>query len=319
MLNYHFPVLKKEVLNYWLGPKTLKKEKIILIDATCGEGGHSLAILEKAKKEKWLKKLTLLCFDADKEIIKRAKKRLIKFQKNIIFVNANFNNLDKKLKKLKVFKIDGILLDLGVSMYHYKFSTRGFSLMNNEPLDMRLDKKQKLTAAEIINYFSELELTNIFKFFGEEKWSKKIAQKIISEREIKKIESSQELADIISKAIPVKFHPKHIHPATRIFQALRIVVNKELDNLQKLLEMVPEIINPNGRILVISFHSLEDRLVKNYFKKLVTDKTDQIYGQVIEPAPYVLITKKPVIADVKELSENVASRSAKLRIIEKNN
>jgi 16S rRNA (cytosine1402-N4)-methyltransferase len=320
MKKYHYSVLKNEVLNFLVNSEILVNPPvgvIILVDATCGEGGHSEAILEKAQKEGWLNKLKLICVDADSEILERAQKRLQKFAKNIIFVNANFIDLKKELAKLKIKKIDGILLDLGISTYHYKAFGRGFSFSDQESLDMCLDKTQKLTAAKIVNNYAEQELINIFKEYGEEKWSKRIAQKIIQFRANKKIEASVELAEIVAQAVPRRYWPKHIHPATRVFQALRIVVNSELENLQKVLINSADILNPQGRILVITFHSLEDRIVKKYFKSLNFDKRDDIYGKVVEMAPFSMVVKKPVLANLIELTENPASRSAKLRVIEK--
>lgn len=328
METYHYPVLEKEVLNYWINPKILANllvgKKIFLVDATCGEGGHSLAILKKAKHEGWLNKLKLICLDADKEILGRAQTRLKEFSKNIIFANTNFINLTKIINDLNLKKVDGILFDLGISTFHYKISGRGFSFAKNEILDMRIEKNpkfkiqnSKLTIREILNNWSEEELRAIFKNYGEEKWAKRIAQKIVAVRVKKEIKTSFELAEIVARAIPKKFWPRRIHPATRVFQALRIVVNSELENLQKVLIEAKNILNSRGRILVISFHSLEDRIVKKYFRKLNLDKRDEIYGKIVQEAQFDILTKKPILVSSSELVKNPASRSAKLRIIEK--
>lgn len=310
----HLPVLKNEVLNFWVNSEISKKDNIILVDATCGEGGHSLAILQKAKKEKWLNKLQLICFDQDEEILTKAKIRLKEFQ-NIIFINANFINLKDELSKININKADGILFDLGISNFHYKESGRGFSFTKNEDLDMRLDKNQNITATRILNEWSEDELENIFRAYSEEKFSKRIAEFVVKYRPIN---TTKKLSELVSAAIPTKFHYKHIHPATKIFQALRIAVNNELENLSLGLEQAVDLISENGHILVISFHSLEDRIVKNKFKEISIGKKDEIYGAVIEPAQFKTLTHKPIVATITETKNNPASRSVKLRIAEKN-
>jgi len=315
---YHYSVLKNEVINFWINPKVLEKSQIILVDATCGEGGHSLAILEKAKKDNWLNKLKLICMDQDEEILNKAKVRLQKFKKNIIFINVNFINLEDELAKLNIKKIDGILFDLGISNYHYKKSNRGFSFINNELLDMRINLKQDLTAGRIVNQWGGKELKEIFKTYGEERFSPRITKFIIERRKVKPIKTSIELAEIIKKAIPRKFWPKHIHPATKVFQALRIAVNNELENLSLVLEKATNLLNQNGRILVISFHSLEDRIVKNIFKEKSATEKDLIYGSDISEPLIKILNRKPIISRKKEKNENPASRSAKLRVAEKN-
>ena len=314
---YHYPVLKNEVLKFWVNTILLTKKEIIIVDATCGEGGHSLALLEKAQKENWLLKLKLICLDQDQEILKLAKKRLTKYKNNTIFINANFKDIELEMEKLGIKKVNGILLDLGISTYHYKKSGRGFSFNKSEPLDMRLDKNQKLTAEVIINTWNEKDLEKIFKDYGEERFSRRIARFITEKRKLMSIKTSHELAEIIKSAIPRKFWPKHIHPATKIFQALRIAVNQELENLKQSLEKIINILTPKGRILVISFHSLEDRIVKKYFKNLNLDKLDDIYGRIMEEAPFDILTKKPICASSVELAQNPASRSAKLRIVQR--
>jgi len=363
MAKYHFPVLKNEVVNFWINSAFFKKNKIVLLDATCGEGGHSLAILKKAQKLGFLEKLKIICLDADAEILKHAQKRLNRFSDNLIFINDNFVNIDKILADLKIEKLDGALADLGISMFHYKKSGRGFSLLGDEELDMRLtkfpacsvlrsnsgrqipttpdsqdelarlqrfaqqfgqvnrcgrdSKSQNINAKYIINNWGQKELEEIFKNYGEEKWSKRIAQKIVAKRKNEEIKTASQLAQIVKEAIPAKFQPRHIHAATRVFQALRIAVNNELSNLEKFLKIIPTYIAHNGHILIISFHSLEDRIVKQNFKSLTLDRHDEIYGRVIEKAQFENVVKKPIFPGDEEVEENSASRSAKLRIIRK--
>ncbi len=288
----HIPVLLKEVVAV-LDPKP----KEVFIDATFGDGGHSTEILKKI-----LPGGKLLAIDWDKDAAERAKKS-VNFQKpEITIVNENYASLLEIVKKIKFPKADGLIVDLGFSTGQLE-SGRGFSFLKNEPLDMRFSKDNELTAAEVINGFTEKDLADIFFEYGEERFSRRIAKEIFKERKKKRILTTLELAEIIKHSVPQNYERKRIHPATRVFQALRIYVNSELENLKTLLAGMESILNSGGRVAIISFHSLEDRIVKNYFKEL--EKEDKAK----------ILTKKPIIASEEEVRNNPKSRSAKLRAI----
>lgn len=289
----HIPVLKKEVLEY-LNPKPNEN----FIDATIGEGGHTIEILEKNEPEG-----KILGIDQDSQQIKNSRLRLASFEKNINLVNDSYDNLSEIVEKTNFKPVNGILLDLGMSSWQLEQSKRGFSFSKNEILDMRYSGSQELTGEKIVNEYPETEIERILTEFGEEKFARQIAKKITEQRKIKKIESTFELKDIIGKAIPARFHSGKIHFATRSFQAIRIAVNGELDNLTKFLPQAISVLASKGRLVIISFHSLEDRIVKNFFK----DKSKE---GIIK-----ILTQKPVIASIEELLKNPRSRSAKLRAI----
>jgi len=280
----HIPVLQKEVLKY-LDPKPNEN----FIDCTIGEGGHTLAILEKNKP-----KGKVLGIDRDPQLCQKLSK--FNFDR-LTLVNDSFANLKEIVKRERFKSVSGILFDLGISSWHLEKSGRGFSFLRNEPLDMRYSPQSPLTAEKIVNFWSKSEIEKILREFGEEKFSKKIAQKIIEARKLKPIKNTRQLVEVIKSTIPLKYQTKRIHPATRTFQALRIAVNDELGNLEKSLPQVLEILKPGGRLVVISFHSLEDRIVKNFYR---------------EPALKIL-TKKPIRPQKKEIKINPRSRSAKLR------
>ncbi len=293
---YHFPVLQREILKY-LEPK--KNENFI--DATIGEGGHAISILRKTSP-----KGKVLGIDRDEEILKVLKKRLgKKYKKRLIVVCDNFVNLEKIVKEKRFRKIKGILFDLGMSSWHLEKSKRGFTFQKNEILDMRYDLKNPLTAKEILNKYSEKKIIEILREFGEEKFAKQIAKEIVKEREKNPIETTFQLVEIIKKSVPDWYKRRKIHPATKTFQALRIAVNKELENLKEGLLSAIKILEKGGKIAVISFHSLEDRIAKNIFKQKAKEGTLKI------------ITKKPITPSKKEISNNPRSRSAKLRVVEK--
>lgn len=304
-----------------------------IIDGTLGLGGHSLEILKALGP-----KGKILAFDQDERNLKVAKERLKKYEKQVIFVHDNFENLLKQAKKHK-FKPDAILLDLGLSSPHIDDSERGFSFMKDGPLDMRFDKRQELTAYQVINSTPEKELADIIYHYGEERQSRKIARRIVEARKRKRIETTTELAEIIAgksklgamsyelgakKRLQVpssKFQArKGIHPATLTFQALRIYVNRELEVLEKVLEDSVTLLNPGGRLVVISYHSLEDRIVKNFFKNqtknCICPKELPICQCNFKKTLYIL-TRKPIIPSSVEVSENPRSRSAKLRAAER--
>ena len=289
----HLPVLKQEVLKY-LDPKSDQN----FIDCTAGEGGHSLAILEKIKPGG-----KILAIDRDESNIEILKKKNFK---NLITIEGNYCFLEKIIRKENFKKISGVLFDLGMSSRHPDESGRGFSFRKNEPLDMRYSSQEKgITAWEIINQWPREDLEEIFKKYVEERLSKIIAQRIFEKRKKKTRNTTFDLIEIIQESIPNKFKGKKIHPATKVFQALRITVNQELENLKEVLPQAIEILEKEGKVVVISFHSLEDRIVKHFFKEKFKE------GQV------KILTKKPVIAGVEEIKNNPRSRSAKLRVVQK--
>lgn len=290
----HIPVLQKEVLQY-LDPKPNEN----FIDCTIGGGGHSLAILEKTSPEG-----KILGIDADQEAVKSLKKGLQAFKKRIVLVCDNYANLREIIKKYKFRPIHGILLDLGLSSWHLKESGRGFSFLKKEPLDMRYDSQNPLTAEKIINYWSALEIEKILRDYGEESFARQISKNLVDFRKVKPITNTFQLVEIIKNSLPRRSQQKKIHPATKSFQALRIAVNDELNNLEKVLPQTLEVLKPGGRLVVISFHSLEDRIVKNFYR--TRSSTD-----------LKILTKKPVVPTTQEIKINPRSRSAKLRAAEK--
>jgi 16S rRNA (cytosine1402-N4)-methyltransferase len=278
----HTPVLLKEtteLLNV--------KEGKTFVDCTLGGGGHTEEIKVQCPKSK------VVGVDMDQEALDAAKERLVKY-KNIEYVKDNFKNIKNIIKK----PVDGVLFDLGVSSYQVDQASRGFSLQKDGPLDMRMDKSQKLTAEEIVNNFKPDELERIFSEYGEERFSRRIAKAIAAKREINTLRTTFQLKQIIEEAIPTW---KKRESATRVFQALRIAVNRELDNLKTALQDAIELLAPGGRIVVISYHSLEDRIVKQIFRKAKEDGKIQI------------LTKKPIRPSAGEISSNPRAKSAKLR------
>ncbi len=290
----HKPVLLEEVITF-LSPY----QGEIIVDATVGEGGHSEAILVRVKPK------LLVALDTDIEILQQARMRLSNYP-NVKFILGDFSQLSSLLKKEGINEVSAVLMDLGISSFHLEDPERGFSFLKNGPLDMRLDRiGNKLTAYEIVNSFSEKRLYEIIREYGEERWAKKIARAIVERRTQAKIKSTKELADLVASTIPKRFWPKKIHPATRTFQAIRIAVNKELDSLKAGLKEAINVIKPGGRLIVISFHSLEDRIVKHLYKSFEKKK----YGRIL--------TKKPIVASSHEIKDNPRARSAKLRVFEK--
>lgn len=305
----HISVLFEETIN---GLNI--KDGGVYVDGTLGGGGHSHGILSEGKD------IHLIGIDQDLEAISAAKQRLVEFGDKVTFVNRNFSDIKSILNDLDIDGIDGAVLDLGVSSYQLDNSERGFSYMQDAPLDMRMDKRREKSAYTIVNEYSEEELTRIFYEYGEENWSKRIAQFIGERRNEKPIETTGELVDIIKAAIPKKARMEGGHPAKRVFQAIRIEVNGELKILQTALEDFADKLNKGGRLAVITFHSLEDRIVKNTFTKLGTGcicpKEFPICICGKEPLVKV-ITRKPILPNSIELESNARSKSAKLRIIEK--
>lgn len=281
----HIPVLLNEVIKV-LDPKVGE----FFIDGTLGGGGHAMAIAKCLGSNG-----KILAVDVDDEAVKRVD---VEFK---IF-HANYTEIPEILKKEKLPKADGLLLDLGFSSFQIDDPKRGFSFLHDAPLDMRYDARSKNVSAEdVVNGMSEKDLADIFWKYGEERWSRVITKKIIDERKKKKIRTTTELARIIEKAISRK---GRMHPATKVFQALRIYVNKELENIETITGRIPDIITKDGRVAIISFHSLEDRIVKNAFRDLVKSKKA------------LFINKKPIIPTRAEILKNPRSRSAKLRAIQ---
>ncbi|MBF7103300.1 16S rRNA (cytosine(1402)-N(4))-methyltransferase RsmH [Pediococcus pentosaceus] len=293
------------------------KEDGIYVDCTLGGGGHSRLILSKLGENGHL-----YSFDQDQTAIDYNQNNLAEYvaKGQVTFVKSNFRNLKNELNHLGIDGVDGVLYDLGVSSPQFDDAERGFSYRFDAPLDMRMDQTQKLNAREVVNEWSYNDLVRIFFRYGEEKYSKQVARKIESTREEKPIETTGELADLIKSAIPAAARRTGGHPAKKIFQAIRIAVNDELGALEESLEQALQILNPAGRISVITFQSLEDRLVKRMFKEQ-TEIGDLPAGLPIIPddmkPKYKLINKKPIIPSEDELEENRRSHSAKLRIIEK--
>lgn len=289
----HWPVLLKEVVRY-LNPKPGDR----IVDCTFNGGGHSSAILEKIKPGG-----KILGVELDRELFNQAKEKFSAV-KEIILANDNYRNLKKIVEKNNFGEIDGVILDLGLSSWHLAESEKGFSFQKDETLDMRFNKESGLTAAEIVNQWPPQELERILREYGEEKFSKQIAKGIIEARKQKSIISTFQLTETIKKSVPLWYAHKKINPATKTFQALRIAVNDELGNLEAVLKQLPEVLKARGRAAVISFHSLEDRIVKNNFREL--------RGRGVVQT----VTRKPVMPSLQEIKSNPRSRSAKLRVIE---
>lgn len=305
---FHKPVLLHECLNL-LAPE---KPNSLMIDGTLGEGGHSYAFLSQFLD------LTVYGIDADAEIQKRAEERLAVFKKRLKLFNMWTDDFLRNYSESK--KPDIILLDLGISIFHYLASNRGFSFSSDERLDMRLNTKTGKTALDIVNKESEKELSDLIYKYGEERYSRQIATSIVEKRKEAKIETAKQLAEIIFNAVPIRYRHGRLHPATRTFQALRIAVNGELDRLPELLSLAFKVLNEGGKLAVISFHSLEDRIVKQYFRELSKTLVENEIKPINKKEKKFLarlLTKKPITAGDEELAENPPSRSAKLRIIQK--
>lgn len=288
----HTPVLLNEVI------ESLNiQEDSIYVDCTLGLGGHSREILKRLSN-----KGLLIGIDQDEEILNQAKDNLKDF-KNVLFFNENYTSLPEILKKAGIEKITGgVLLDLGVNSLHLDKKERGFSFQSDSPLDMRMDNKSDFSAFEVVNHYKEEELADIIYKYGEERFSRRIARKIVEARKkAKSIKTTLELSNIILSCYPKSKWFK-THPATKTFQAIRIEVNRELEVLDKFLRFIPELLYKKGRLSVISFHSLEDRIVKNFLKGC---------------PEFQIITKKPITPSENEMRDNPRSRSSKLRIAEK--
>ena len=288
------------------------KEDGIYVDATLGGGGHSSEILKR------LTKGHLYCFDQDDFEINKARLRLREIGSNFTIIKSNFVNLKEELAKLGITHIDGIIYDLGVSSFQFDDPERGFSYKYDAYLDMRMDQDASLSAHDIVNTYSLDEISKIISKYGEDPFAYKIAKRIVEERNIKPINTTFELVDVIKSALPQKILNKKGHPAKQTFQALRIAVNDELQVFEKSVLQAIDLANIGGRIVVITFHSLEDRICKHTFKEYSEIKVPKNLPIVInELAPLKLITKSPILPSENELEENNRAHSAKLRIAEK--
>ena len=284
----HTPVLLEEAIRF-LAPI----DNGIYVDSTLGLGGHTEKILQACSPTG-----QVIGFEWDASALDLAQKRLKPFGKRFLALHRNYTETREGLAEMNIQKVDGLLLDLGVSSLQFDSAARGFSFQADGPLDMRMDNRTRLTAEKIINSFNKEDLADIFYYYGEERQARRIAAYIVEERAHKRISTTSHLSRIIAQAVPKKFQPKKIHVATKVFQALRIAVNKELDNLTSILDSITQILKPGARVCVITFHSLEDRLVKWKFRD--------------NPLLHIL-TKKPVIPSAEEIKINPRARSAKLR------
>ena len=287
----------------------------IYVDGTLGGGGHSYEILKRLSP-----KGRLIGIDQDGEALKAAGERLKEFENQITLVRSNYCEIDKVLKELNVEKVDGILLDIGVSSYQLDNLERGFSYKSDAPLDMRMDTRQELTAADVVNTYSENELFKIIKDYGEDKFAKNSAKHIVLARKEKPLETTKELSEVIKRAIPMKVQAKGGHPAKKTFQAIRIEVNQELTVLKESIDKMIDLLKPNGRICIITFHSLEDRIVKTKFRENENPCTCPPNFPVCvcgKKSKGKVITRKPIIPSEDEIEENKRAKSSKLRIFER--
>ena len=294
---FHTPAMLGEVLEY------LKlRPGDTVVDATVGTAGHSQAILERI-----LPGGRLIGIDRDAESLNIARERLAGFKDSCDFVHDNFLNLDNILKNMNIKKVNGVLFDLGISSYQLENSDRGFSFQNEGPLDMRMDKDSYISAYDLINNLNEDEISALLWNFGEERWHNRIARLLVQERDKHPISTTKELASIVVRSIPYRYRHRYyrIHPATRTFQAVRIAVNRELEALESAINKAIAALEKAGRICVISFHSLEDRIVKLSFRKLAAEGLIRI------------ITPKPLTPAQSEIEANPSSRSSKFRVAEK--
>lgn len=309
-MTIHKPVLLKESID-----GLNLKEGSVAVDATLGGGGHSSEILKIIGKSG-----KLVVIDQDSEAIEEFKKRSSSEVDNVFAVKDNFSNLQNILGGVQILAVSGILADLGYSSIQLEDEKIGMSFLQDAPLDMRLDRQGELTAKQIVNGYSQGELARVIKNFGEERFASIIAKKIADARMLKPIETTSELVDIIRDAVPERYQHSKIHPATKTFQALRIETNKELEVLEKFIPQAIEALGKGGRLAIISFHSLEDRIVKKIFRENARGcicPSDFPICQCGQVAKVKIVTKKPIVPTDAEISENPRSRSAKLRICEK--
>lgn len=291
------------------------KSNGIYVDCTMGGAGHSKEIAKRLSE-----KGKLICFDQDINAINVAKDRLKKYNDRVILIHSNFKYIKEELLSRGIEHIDGVLADLGVSSHQLDEALRGFSYMNDAPLDMRMDDRNCISAWNVVNEYSEDKLHTIIKDYGEENWSKRIAKFIVDERKLSPINTTYDLVDVIKKAIPKSARIDGPHPAKRTFQAIRIEVNNELGVINTMIRDSVSMLNKGGRICIITFHSLEDRIVKNEFKYLNRScicPTELPFCQCNKKSEVKIITKKPILPSEEEIELNPRSRSSKLRVAEK--
>lgn len=287
----------------------------IYVDGTLGGGGHAYEVLKRLSS-----KGRLIGIDQDGEALQAAGERLKEYKDKVTLVRDNYCEIERVLKDLNIEKVDGIVLDIGVSSYQLDNLERGFSYKSDAPLDMRMDTRQKLTAADVVNTYSESELFKIIKEYGEDKFAKNIAKHIILARQDKPFETTKELSEVIKRAIPMKVQAKGGHPAKKTFQAIRIEVNRELTVLKESIDKMIEHLNPEGRICIITFHSLEDRIVKMKFRENenpCTCPSDFPVCVCGKKSKGRVITRKPIIPSDEEIEVNKRAKSSKLRIFER--
>lgn len=305
----HIPVLLEEVLE---GLNI--KEDGIYVDGTLGGAGHSLEIVKKLRTGK------LIGIDQDTNALEKAELVLKDYRDKVELVHDNYENIENVLSDLGIERVDGILLDLGVSSHQLDEKSRGFSHNADAKLDMRMDETSSLTAYDVVNTYKEKDIENVLFNYGEERWARRIAKFIVEERKERPIETTLDLVSVIKKAIPKQVRKDGHHPAKRTFQGIRIEVNRELDVLKNSIPKMVRLLKPHGRLAIITFHSLEDRIVKNEFKELFKDCIcPPEFPQCVcdKRREINIITRKPIVASKQELKENSRSRSAKLRVCEK--
>lgn len=291
---YHEPVMLQEVIN-----NLRLRDGMILLDATLGTGGHALELLKRISPGG-----KLIGIDRDAESLEIAKERLRDYQSQCIFIHGNFCNIDTILKSCNISAVDGVLLDLGISSFQLDNAVRGFSFVNEGPLDMRMDRSTATSAFDLLQNLTREEIAAILWQFGQERFSRRIAARLVEYRDDTPISTTTQLARLIAKSVPRRAYHR-IHPATRAFQALRIAVNHELESLELFLQRIAPFVRSGGRLCAVSFHSLEDRIIKVSFRDFVKNKG------------FIFITKKPLPPQEQEIRGNPRARSAKLRVVEK--
>ena len=304
---------KSVLLNETIDGLNIKPDGIY-VDGTLGGGGHAFEVCRRLGE-----KGSIVGIDQDAAAIEAASARLKDFGEKVTIVRSNYCDMKSKLHELGIDKVDGIVLDLGVSSYPLDTAERGFSYREDAPLDMRMDTRQKMTARDIVNDYTEADLYRVIRDYGEDKFAKNIAKHIVQARAVKPVETTAELSEIIRASIPMKFQKKSGHPAKRTFQAIRIELNRELDVLRDSLDDMIDLLNPGGRLCIITFHSLEDRIVKSAFRKNENPCTCPPDFPVCvcgKKSKGSIITKKPILPSEEELEYNSRSKSAKLRIFE---
>ena len=304
---------KSVLLNETIDGLNIKPDGIY-VDGTLGGGGHAYEVCRRLGENG-----SIIGIDQDAAAIEAASARLKDFGEKVTIVRSNYCDMKSKLHELGIDKVDGIVLDLGVSSYQLDTAERGFSYREDAPLDMRMDTRQKMTARDIVNDYTEADLYRVIRDYGEDKFAKNIAKHIVQARAVKPVETTAELSEIIRASIPMKFQKKSGHPAKRTFQAIRIELNRELDVLRDSLDDMIDLLNPGGRLCIITFHSLEDRIVKSAFRKNENPCTCPPDFPVCvcgKKSKGSIITKKPILPSEEELEYNSRSKSAKLRIFE---